>query len=175
MGKHKFHLPPNEEIKYTDKEGKTYSISGLRKSKKRKVIGDNWVDDGFQVNEEGKFWWEDADLIAIVRADKRQICDKCGSIIKASQHTESWSNKRMRLISKLISRNYYVGISAFSCNVPYWGYDTKFCLTCALEIFNNAQVYSCDWANEPSSCWSKDIPLLDTPLFSLLDEIKKVG
>jgi len=172
MKKYKFHLFPEVEIPLTNTKGESWAILGLHKSKHTDYVNGKWVDNGFQVDEEGRFWWSEPDLVAIVRADKQQRCDKCGGKIEASTKRASWTKKTNRITNRLVTRNYYIGITDLGCTVPYWGYDIKICLNCASELFKDVMVYHCTGWENPS--WSNDIPVIEEKPISLLEEIKKV-
>jgi len=166
----KFHLIPEMRIKAVFKDGKQWIVAcGIYKSGMWNDERTEWIES--PPDEEGKFWWNEPDLIAIVYPKKSSHrCDICGNIIKGRP-----PRKRRGLSTLLPSywdyKSVYVGICD-GCLPPYWGYDTKICLDCAKRIFKDVKVYECDGWDSPS--WSKDPPKIEREIHDFIEILEKV-
>jgi len=167
--KRKFHLLPEVRIKATFKDGKEGIIAcGAIKSGKWNDDRTEWIED--KPNEEGRFWWLNPTLIAIVYPRKIHQCDVCGKQIasRPSRTRSVWQIQKMR--GWIDPNSVYVGLSD-GCYVEPWGYDTKICCNCAKSIFEKAKVYECDGWLE--SRWSVEPPKIEKPTFDFNDLLNK--
>ena len=168
--KRKFHLLPEVWIKAVFKDRKERVVAcGAIKSGQQNDKRTEWIEH--EPDEEGRFWWLEPTLIAIVYPRKIHNCDICGErIASRPSSTRSWW-QRQKMKGFIEPNSVYVGLSE-GCFVEPWGYDTKICLECAKKILQGVEVYECDMWNDMVG-WSKEPPKINKPTFNFLQVLEK--
>jgi hypothetical protein len=163
----KYHLFPEQVVNYVW-QGKQCSVQGIHKAPDMQHDKEHntWLRLEPKPDAKGQFWWEEADLIAIVKGQRSFSCDIC---------QKAFSPKRVGFLTsqRIVEPAYYIGLLDMDgCTPPPWGYTTKICLECAREIFKDAIVYRCDpdedWC---AAVWLSEAPKIDRPKIKLIDEL----
>lgn len=167
--KMKYHLFPEQSVSYIW-QNKQCLIQGIHKAPHMEYDEEHktWLRLEPRPDDRGKFWWGEADLIAIVKGQKTFSCDICGKTVSPIKVGFLTSQR-------IVQPAYYVGLLDMDgCFPPPWGYTTKICLNCASTIFKDTAVYVCNPNVDFVGGWHTETPSVDRPKIKLIDEISLI-